>query len=230
MELQYEEIDWELTPLGRLSLHRYQSPEGEQGYELRIGDAFLMATHGAHGEVVMAGLAHGRLQKPHSKLAVLVGGLGAGHTLKAVLKLPGIARVVVAEIGRKVVEWNRRYFAEENDHALEDRRVTVQVADLAEVLARNPGAFNLLLLDVDNGPGWLAAGANAGLYESRGLMACREALRPGGVLAIWSPGRNPGFLKNLLEVFPGAEERESTAFSRAAGGPTDVVYLAQLPL
>jgi len=79
---------------------------------------------------------------------------------------------------------------------------------------------------VDNGPGWLAAPANARLYDPEGLRRCRQALRPGGVLAVWSPQRNPVFLEALRQVFPDAEETSTSAFSRPAGEIADVVYLA----
>ena len=123
-----------------------------------------MASHGALGEVVMATEAYKRLPSPTPKLSALVGGLGAGHTLRAVLDLPDLAAVTVAEIGPKVVEWNRLYFAETNGHAIADPRVNLQIADVMEVLRAANASYHLILLDVDNGPGWLASAGNAHLY------------------------------------------------------------------
>jgi len=226
MHITYTEIDHDDTPLGWLTLRRYQAETGESGYEILINGNFLMASHGAHSETVMAPLAHQRLRRPAENLRILVGGLGAGHTLRAALDLPGAAEVVVAEIGAKVVEWNRRYFAEINRNAVEDPRTDVRVADLADVLAQSPDQFDLLLLDVDNGPGWLAAPDNAGLYETTGVAACRAALRDGGVLAVWSPQPNPVFFETLRRVFPAAEEYDTTRIGRAVREPGDTVYLA----
>jgi len=226
LQIDYEEIDREETPLGTLTLRRYRAETGEVGYEVAIDGRFLMASHGAHSERAMADLAHERLQRPAADLSVLVGGLGAGHTLRAALDLPGVKRVVVAEIGAKVVEWNRQYFAEINGGAVDDPRVEVRVTDLADVLAGADREYHLLLLDVDNGPGWLAAEGNADLYEVEGVQACLRALRPGGAIAVWSPQANPRFRETLQRVFPDTEEIDTTAIGKRMGEPGDVIYLA----
>jgi len=226
MKLRYTEIDREITPLGELVLERYDAETGESGHQISIDGHFLMATHGCHSERALGPLAHQRLQRPARDLEVLVGGLGAGHTLNEALGLPGVVRVTVAEIGAKVVDWNRLYFAEANGHALDDPRVEVVVADLADVLDRSPGAFDLLLLDVDNGPGRLAVPSNRRLFDRGGLEACRDALRSGGVLAVWSPSRNGDFFDTLVRVFPGTEEVNTRSIAVKVGEIADVVYLA----
>jgi len=202
MDIEYRDVDRDATPLGVLTLRHYRASTGEEGYEILIDGAFLMASHGSHAERAMAGLAHARLGSGPGSLTVLVGGLGAGHTLRAALDLANVNRVMVAEIGAKVVDWNRRFFAEANGHAVEDPRTEIRIADLADVIGANPETFDLMLLDVDNGPGWLAAPGNAGLYTTNGVTACRRALRPEGVLAIWSPQPNVEFENTLKEVFP----------------------------
>ncbi|MBW2456304.1 MAG: spermidine synthase [Deltaproteobacteria bacterium] len=226
MRIRYRQIDEEVTSLGTLSLHRYEAETGERGYEVRIDDQFLMATHGSLGESAMARLAYERLARQKSDLTVLVGGLGAGHTLQAALGLAGIVAVEVVEIGHKVVEWNRRYFTDHGGQALADARVRVTVADLGDVLAERQDAYDLLLLDVDNGPGWLAAADNARLYESTGIEQTRSALRLGGVLAVWSPAPNGTFREALAQVFTEVEEVRTREVMDEGAGPTDVVYLA----
>jgi len=223
MEIEYREIDREVTPLGELVLRHYRAATGEEGFEILIDGAFLMASHGSHAERAMAGLAHARLASNPQSLTVLVGGLGAGHTLRATLDLAGVNRVVVAEVGVKVVEWNQRYFAEANGHSVDDPRVEIRIADLADVIDANPETFNLMLLDVDNGPGWLAAPDNARLYTSDGVTRCRRALRPGGVLAIWSPQPNPEFETTLRDVFTTVDV-ETT---KAPDEPASTIYLAR---
>lgn len=229
MHVGYTDIDHEETPLGMLTLHRYDAENGDVGYEIRLGGNFLMASHGAHSEQAMSSLAHQRLQRPAHNLEVLVGGLGAGHTLRTILDLPGVTRVVVAEIGAKVLEWNRLYFSEVNGGAVDDPRVEVRVADLADVLRASRAAFDLLLLDVDNGPGWLASPGNAGLYDRSGVQTCRDALRPGGVLAVWSPQPNPVFLEALKLIFPSVEEYDTTEIGKKLDEPGDTIYLAVRP-
>jgi spermidine synthase len=226
LHIEYELIERERTPLGELTLRRYRAETGEVGYEVAIDGNFLMASHGAHSERAMADLALQRFDGPREGLRVLVGGLGAGHTLRAALDLPGVERVVVAEIGAKVVEWNRLYFAEVNGGAVDDPRVEVRVADLAEVLGESAEPFHLALLDVDNGPGWLAAEGNAGLYEPDGIRRCRQILTPGGVLAVWSPQANPPFLRVLEAVFPSVVPVDTSEMGREVDEPGDVVYLA----
>jgi spermidine synthase len=225
MHLDYELIDRDPTPLGELSLYRYRNADGDSGYEIRIDDNFLMASHGALGEVVMVQAAAQRLPKDMRDLSVLVGGLGAGHTLRAVLDRPGVAQVTVAEIGAKVADWNRLYFADTNGHAVDDPRVRVVVGDVAALIARSPHAFDLMLLDVDNGPDWLATQGNAALYTPEGLTRCKQALTSRGVLAIWSPGPNPLFETALKQVFADWQALRSVDLDPQAG-PTDVVYLA----
>lgn len=229
MRIAYREVERETTPLGELSLHRYEGENGEVGYEVRIDDRFLMASHGAHSERAMAELAYERLgekRRAAGGIRVLVGGLGAGHTLRAALDLPGIERVDVVEIGGRVVEWNRRYFGEVNDHAVDDPRTHVHVGDLAAFLENAEPVFDLMLLDVDNGPGILAAPGNARLYEAWGLSACRDALRSGGILAIWSPTFNPTLEAEMRNAFGAAEAVDTSDLGRPVHEPGDVIYLA----
>jgi spermidine synthase len=222
MQIDYEEIDREETPLGELVLRRYVAETGETGYEILIDGSFLMASHGSHSERAMAALAHQLLQPPAAGLTVLVGGLGAGHTLRAALDLDGVERVVVAEVGAKVVDWNRRFFAEANSGAVDDPRVEVIVDDLARLVERSDDEFDLMLLDVDNGPGWLASPVNERLYSTDGVDACRRSLNPGGVLAVWCPQPNPTFENTLRTVFPTVHvETTSTP-----GEPSSTIYLA----
>jgi spermidine synthase len=222
VEIEYRVVDRERTALGELVLREYRAATGETGYEILLDGAFLMASHGSHAERAMAELAHRRLPADRRDITVLVGGLGAGHTLRAALDLPGVDRAVVAEIGAKVVDWNRRFFADANDGAVDDPRVDIVIDDLARVVERSDNAFDLMLLDVDNGPGWLAASGNAGLYASEGLAGCRRALRPGGVLAVWSPRPNPDFEATLRDAFPTVEV-ETT---HAPDEPPSTIYIA----
>ena len=225
MQIGYTDVDSEQTPLGLLTLRRYEAETGEVGYEVAIDGNFLMASHGAHSERAMATLAHERLQRSPEQLHVLVGGLGAGHTLRAALDLPSVATVTVAEIGGKMEDWNRQYFSDVNGHAVADPRAKVVVADVADVLRDRPNGFDLLLLDVDNGPGWLAADGNAALYEPDGVQRCMDALRPGGVMAVWSPAANPRFQRTLELLAGEVEAVDTTVMGRAVGEPGDVIYL-----
>jgi spermidine synthase len=229
VKIRYEDVDREQTPLGELLLQRYEAEGGEVGYQILIDGEFLMASHGAHSERAMVPLAAARLRRPARDLQVLIGGLGAGHTLREALDLPGAARVVVAEIGQQVVVWNRRYFAAVNGDALSDPRVEVVIDDVLARLRSARARYDLILLDVDNGPGYLAAEGNAALYTRDGLVESAGALRPGGVLAVWSPFRNPTFAARLAQVFEGWEEVDTLHLPERDGEPADVIYLAWSP-
>ena len=129
---------------------------------------------------------------------VLVGGLGMGFTVRAALDvLPPTATVVVAELVPAVVEWNRTILGPLAQHPLDDPRVRVDVRDVADVLHTSPSTFDAVLLDVDNGAEALTVSSNNRLYSERGVASMRAALRPDGVLAVWSAGIDRLFERRL---------------------------------
>ena len=129
---------------------------------------------------------------------VLIGGLGMGFTLRATLDfLPADARVVVAELVPAVVEWNRGPLGPLAEHPLKDKRVRVEVGDVAATLRLETDKFDAVLLDVDNGPSAFTASDNAWLYDDRGIAAARAALKKNGVLAVWSAREDHKFEKRL---------------------------------
>src|SRR5262249_30264487 len=133
---------------------------------------------------------------------VLVGGLGMGYTLRAALdRLPPGGSVTVVELIPEVVEWNRGPLAFLAGDPLADPRVQVEVADVASVVRASDGRFDAILLDVDNGPGALTQRANGWLYSTQGLDAIHRALRPGGMVAVWSVGEaGAGFERALTRA------------------------------
>jgi len=171
----------------------------------------------ANGRELMNSLVHGS-EEALAELAcdriadclrprVLVGGLGMGFTLAAALQRLGTrARVVVAELVPAVVTWNEGPLAELAGYPLQDRRVTVRVNDVAEVLRRESQGFDAILLDVDNGPEGLTRKGNNWLYARPGLAAASAALRSGGVLAVWSAGPDQDFIARLRAMDFAVEE------------------------
>ena len=121
-----------------------------------------------------------------------------GFTLRAALgALGNKAQIVVAELVPAVVAWARGPMAEIFGDSLDDPRVSIREADVTEIIRTHRSKFDAILLDVDNGPEGLTRKANDALYSSAGLKAAHTALRPGGVLAVWSSGPNPAFAKRL---------------------------------
>ena len=161
---------------------------------------------------------------PPRQARVLIGGLGMGFTLrKALALLPPQAEVVVAELVPEVIGWARGHLAGLHGDSLDDPRVTVRSADVADVLRE--GTWDAVLLDVDNGPDGLVRASNDRLYSAAGLVTARAALRPGGVLAIWSAAPDARFTERLTRG--GFAVEEKTVRARGTKGPRHVIWLAR---
>jgi spermidine synthase len=162
---------------------------------VRVGGRILMSSLMHDSEESLAQEAIDRVKDPET---VLVGGLGLGFTLRAVLdRVSPSAKVTIGELVPELVEWNRQHLAELHDHALDDPRCHVVVGDVFALIKRSSAAFDVILLDVDNGPIALSHAQNQQLYGERGLRQCHAALRPHGMLAVWSAGPSPRFEKRL---------------------------------
>src|ERR1700753_595814 len=166
-------------------------------FSMMLGQNELMNSRLSGSEEALATLSCRRIEsvkRPH----ILIGGLGMGFTLRAALKVLGPdARIVVAELVPAVIAWARGPMAELFGDSLSDPRAEIREADVGDVIASSRSLFDAVLLDVDNGPEGLIRKANDALYDNRGLKAIRGALRPGGVLAVWSSGPNVAFTKRL---------------------------------
>lgn len=197
-------------------------------FSIRVGVYELMnsrmyASEDALAEVVRE-LAGAR---PHVR--VLIGGLGMGFTVTAVLRhAPARAEVVVAELVPEVVRWNRGPLAPLAGRPLDDPRVTVREADVARIIAAEREAYDAILLDVDNGPAALTTPGNSRLYSPAGLRAAFAALTRGGVLAVWSAGPHPSFTRRLKQAGFDAEEVRVRGRG-SAGGPRHVIWIARRP-
>ena len=148
----------------------------------------------------------------------LVGGYGMGFTLRAALAVLGPdARITVAELVPKIVEWARGPMAGLTGGCLDDPRVTLIQDDVALQIASGRNAYDAILLDVDNGPDGLVRAGNDRLYTREGLAAARAALTPGGVLAVWSAGKDPVFAGRLRKAGFAVEEVQVRARSNGKG-------------
>jgi spermidine synthase len=169
-------------------------------FSMMLGPNELMNSRLSGSEEALATLACKRIEavkRPH----LLIGGLGMGFTLRAALKVLGAeAQITVAELVPAVVAWARDPMADLFGDSLVDPRASIVTADVIEVIQSHPSAFDAILLDVDNGPEGLIRKANDALYTVKGLTKIRRALRPGGVLAVWSSGPNPSFTKRLRDA------------------------------
>lgn len=166
-------------------------------FSIRSGGQLLMNSRVHDSEEALARLALEALGRPESA-SVLVCGLGFGYTLAAALARVGpSASVTVIEVAPAVIRWNREQLGELNAHALDDARVTVIEGDVCARFRARPSRFDVILLDVDNGPRAVGRPGNAWLYTPDGLDTIKAALTPGGVLAVWSAGPEVGFSDRL---------------------------------
>ncbi len=169
-------------------------------FSMMLGQNELMNSRLSGSEEALATLACRRIEAV-KRASLLIGGLGMGFTLRAALAVLGPdARITVAELVPAVIAWARGPMANIFADSLDDPRASILSADVIEVIQSHPSAFDAILLDVDNGPEGLIRRANDALYDLRGLKAVRRALRPGGVLAVWSSGPHPLFSKRLRDA------------------------------
>jgi spermidine synthase len=197
-------------------------------FSMKLGQNELMNSRLSASEEALATLACRRLQAvkaPH----LLIGGLGMGFTLRAALAVLGSeARIMVAELVPAVIAWAKGPMAEVFGGSLGDPRARILTADVADVIQSHAAAFDAILLDVDNGPEGLIRKANDALYDLKGLKAIRRALRPGGVLAVWSSGPNPSFTKRLRDAGFDVSEVAVRATTKRRGA-RHVIWFATRP-
>lgn len=187
------------------------------------GDLMNSRLHGS--EDALAELACAEVAQ-RAGARVLVGGLGMGFTLAAALRSLGSdAEVVVAELVPEVVEWNRGPLGAAAGRPLDDPRTTISIGDVAALMRREPQGFDAIMLDIDNGPEGMTRKDNDQVYSPRGLESAQEALRPGGVLAVWSAGRDASFSDRLRRVGFTVDEHQVRAH-RPGKGARHVIWLA----
>ena len=209
------------------------------GVEIRLyqrGDDFmillptdeLMSSRMRNSEERLATMTLERLAG-NSAPRMLIGGYGMGFTLRAALAaVPPQARITVTELLPEIIEWARGPMAELTAGCLDDPRVTLELRDVAETIAFDTGHFDAILLDVDNGPDGVVRKENDRLYSRAGLATTFGALRPGGVLAVWSAKDDAGFTRRLRGA--GFEVEMVTVKARPNGkGPRHVIWFAKRP-
>lgn len=196
-------------------------------FSIMLGPVELMNSRVTGSEKALATLSSRRIQhRPRPE--VLIGGLGMGFTLRAALAELGLgARITVAELVPAVIQWARGPMAAIFGTSLDDPRVSIREADVAVIIRSTRSAFDAILLDVDNGPEGLTRDSNDRLYDAAGLSAACRALRPGGVLALWSSGPDRTFSERLRRT--GLDVEEVRVRARGARGGRHVVWIAIKP-
>ncbi len=194
-------------------------------FSIMLGGNQLMNSRVRGSEEALATIACERIRS-HKKPRILIGGLGMGFTLRAALAALGVdARITVAELVPAVLAWARGPMAEVFGSSLTDPRVSAREADVGQLIRSGSSAFDAILLDVDNGPEGLTRTANDALYDLEGLRAACAALRPGGVLAVWSAGPDLKFTQRLRKAGFAVDEVRVRA-NGSRGGARHVVWIA----
>ncbi|WP_370195891.1 MULTISPECIES: spermidine synthase [Alphaproteobacteria] len=197
-------------------------------YSIMVGTIELMNSRLSGSEEALATLTQERIAD-RDEAHVLIGGLGMGFTLRAALAVAGPkVRLTVSELVPAIVTWARGPMAELFDGCLDDPRVSISQGDIGELIAAKKEAFDAILLDVDNGPEGLTRRENDRLYDTKGLARTYAALRPGGVLAVWSSGPDSSFTTRLQRTGFAVEEVKVRARQKKRGA-RHVIWLATRP-
>jgi spermidine synthase len=196
MALPWQRLACVDTPEGRLELKQ----RGPRDFLITVDGRVLMNSTAQRSETALGRIACRHLQH-HPQPGVLLGGLGMGFTLKAVLDLlPATGRVLIAELNPVVLAWCRGPLAVLTDSAVDDPRVTVEIADAAHLIRRaaaRQAAFDAIVLDLYTGPYAHTHGRSDPLYGTGAIARAQAALKPGGVFAVWGEDFDPGFERRL---------------------------------
>lgn len=193
-------------------------------FSIMLGANELMNSRLSGSEQALAKLSCQRIAGHHQP-RILIGGLGMGFTLRAALaELGKDAGIVVAELVPAVVAWARGPMADVFGGCLDEPRVAIQETDVGQLIRSGPAAWDAILLDVDNGPEGIVHKGNDALYSLAGLGAARAALKPGGVLAVWSQGPDGGFTRRLKQAGFAVEEVNTRANGKR--GARHVIWIA----
>jgi spermidine synthase len=198
----------------------------DEEYSISIkGAGVLMSTWAHQSEDALAELACRKISD-RERPRVLIGGLGMGFTLAAALRHLGPdAEVVVAELVPGVVAWNEGLLGKYADHPLQDERTIIREGDVAKRLRSERQAYDAIMLDVDNGPNGLTRKKNDWLYSTDGLTEAYNALKPGGILAIWSAATSRNFMERLRKV--GFKVKQSRVPEQDNKGDLHAIWIAE---
>ena len=237
MTLLFEELDYQETPLGGISLRRRADPrlEGLVIYEVRLGEEFLMSSLFTDAEIQLARLALAGFEE--DELDVVVGGLGLGYTAVAALRETSVRSLRVIEVMEAVIDWHQRHLVPLGKELTSDSRCSLVHADFFALASSESGGFDTgdpdklmhaVLLDIDHSPGHWLNPENSTFYTTQGLQSLANKLHPGGIFGLWSNDPpDPAFTERLESVFRSSETHVLSFSNPYTGGESsNTVYLA----
>ena len=194
-------------------------------YFIALGANELMSSRVSGSETALATMTFERLRSPSPHF--LIGGYGMGFTLRAALGvLNAASKVTVVELVPEIIDWAREHMAAMTAGCLDDSRVRLEIGDVVKEIGASNRRYDAILLDVDNGPDGLTREANTELYSLHGLASAKAALKPGGVLAIWSAGPDEGFTRRLKHAGFAVEQIQVRAGANGKGA-RHVIWFAR---
>ncbi len=242
MSTIFEELDYQKTPLGDISLRRRSEPrlDGKILYEVKLNDDFLMSSLFTEAEIQLSRLGLATLKEHNHKqdLGIVVGGLGLGYTAVAVLEDSAVKSLQVIDVMAPVIDWHQRGLVPLGEQLISDTRCTLVHADFFAV-ATSPGGFDpadpdklvhAVLLDIDHSPShWLNSG-NSTFYTESALQSMANKLHRGGVFGLWSNDPPEKEFINLLESVFESTESHIVTFPNpyTDGESTNTVYIAHV--
>ncbi len=238
MLLDFEELDYQRTPLGDISLRRRSEPRlgGKILYEVKLGEEFLMSSLFTEAEIQLARL--GLAELAAGELDIVVGGLGLGYTAAAVLENPSVRSLNVIEVMAPVIDWHRQGLVPLGSQLTSDPRCKLVHADFFEVATATGFDFagsatnqrvHAVLLDIDHSPSHWLNPQNSAFYSQQGLQKLTEKLHPGGIFGLWSNDPpEEEFMLLLDSVFESSQSHIITFPNPYLGGESsNTVYLAR---
>jgi len=240
MSLVFEELDYQKTPLGDISLRRRSEPrlDGKILYEVKLNEDFLMSSLFTEAEIQLARLGLATLKGNNHKqnLDIIVGGLGLGYTAVATLEDPSVKSLRVIDVMAPVIDWHQRGLVPLGETLSSDPRCTLVHADFFELATSSAGfdpvdsnrLVHAVLLDIDHSPShWLNSG-NSTFYTEDAIVRMAKKIHPGGIFGLWSNDPPEKEFTNLLESVFESTECHIVAFSNpyTGGESNNTVYLA----
>ena len=238
MSLTFEELDFQRTPLGEISLRRRAEPrlQGKILYEVKLGDEFLMSSLFTEAEIQLATLGLAALEG--TDFDVIVGGLGLGYTAVAALENPSVRSVRVIDVMQAVIDWHQNGLVPLGKQLTSDPRCSLVHADFFELATSNNASFDpaiadqqvhAVLLDIDHSPSHCLNPGNQFFYTKTGLQQLTNKLLPGGIFGLWSNDPPDSTFLELLNSVFATSESHIVCFPNpyTRGESCNTVYLAR---
>lgn len=175
-----------------------QLQKRNKDFEIIFNGIFLMATYNEKSAKLLVSHAIDKVNLPRK---VLIGGLGVGFSLAEALKYEEVEKITLVEIESCIIDWNKKYLNKFSNNALKDPRVDIINADFIEWMRHTNNKYDVICLDIDNGPDWTVLNSNKGLYGCKGLLRLKEMLNYGGAISFWSSSKSDRFERRLKTFF-----------------------------